>query len=238
VCDADRVRLHSHLAELAELGPLLPYALAPGSAGGARVSGSREAPTPTRLGALNLIGPAATGPVRDTLIPAIRSWTTTVDVGDVAVVVWHRGLARDGNGDPVWVPAGDQVGPVPTAAFLDEWVGDWAELRGRREYGPQRTVPLMAGWLRARVDWACDHHPAVVDFATELISAVCAVRAALNVSRRPTWYDKVCAQCKLLALYRRDANAAYIECRNCGTLVTDAEYEDLPERPRRARPAS
>src|SRR5688500_16889232 len=57
-CDLCRHRFGSRLWELRDLHALLPAALAPGRGGGERVSGSREAPVPLRLEALDLAAAA------------------------------------------------------------------------------------------------------------------------------------------------------------------------------------
>src|SRR5262249_32893145 len=45
------------------------------------------------------------------------------------------------------------------------------------EHLPVPTVVTLAGWLSARLDWACDHHPAVDEYAHE-------IRALLHRCRR------------------------------------------------------
>ncbi len=228
VCDADRARLHSQLDELGDLALLVPHALVPGSpSAGPKVAISREAPLPLRLAALNLIGPAAPGEVSEPLVPVVRRWTTTEDVGNgVTVVLWHRGLERDETGQVRMVPAGDQTGVIPIRAAMLEWVADWAQTRRVGERGPGRHADTreLAMWLRQRVDWACDHHPGVADFAEDLALTLFAARAVLDLSHKPTRYEAPCPGCGLLSLQRPPGRADYIECRNCGRLLTEAEY--------------
>lgn len=66
------------------------------------------------------------------------------------------------------VPAGgsDQHGALPPLVLLDQWAEDWAEMRG--EHRPVPTMTSLCAWLTHRLDWACQHHPAIDDFADEL----------------------------------------------------------------------
>ena len=60
-------------------------------------------------------------------------------------------------------------------AILDFWVQDWAGMLEQRI--PDPYVTTLALWLSARLPWACDTHPAVDDFATDVRSITAALRA-------------------------------------------------------------
>lgn len=72
----------------------------------------------------------------------------------------------------------DQVGPLSVATVLDTWVRDWVETREQREHLPLANVVSLVGWLLNRLDWACDEHPAVDEFASDLRDMVRAVHSA------------------------------------------------------------
>lgn len=234
VCDSDRRRLWDFLGELCDLAPLLPYALVPGrTARGPRVSVTREAPLPLRLDALNLIGPAATATVHDTPIPVVRTWTTIHEINGRQVRLWHRQVQRDEAGQIVTVVSGDQVGQVPVAALLADWASEWCERRAMREHRPA-AAEALALWLRDRLEWACDRFEQVGEFATEVTGSLYAARGVLALSRKPITYQAPCPGCGMLSLQRPTGRADYIECRNCGRLITEDEYADRHNPQRRA----
>jgi len=129
VCNGDRQRLRDTLRQIVELYAELPAALEPGRGGGPRVSGSREAPLPLRLAALDMLGPG------------------TPSVSDRFA---------------------DQVGELPPAVLLDQWVRDWVDARDQAEHVPPPVVAGLVTWLLNRLDWACDDHPAIDEFAQEI----------------------------------------------------------------------
>ena len=67
------------------------------------------------------------------------------------------------------VPSGgsDQHGALPPLVLLDQWVQDWISY-GAGDHQPVPTMSSQCGWLSVRLDWACEHHPAIDDFADEL----------------------------------------------------------------------
>ena len=75
-------------------------------------------------------------------------------------------------------PHGDQTGHIPVAATLDAWARDWAQQLGHMLPAP--TVPILARWLGLRLDWACDEHPGIDDYATEIRTTLAACRAAMG----------------------------------------------------------
>lgn len=60
----------------------------------------------------------------------------------------------------------DTVGNVALKTELDFWVKDWA---GELDQDlPEAYVHHMAPWLRERLNWACDNHHAIDEFATQM----------------------------------------------------------------------
>lgn len=51
-------------------------------------------------------------------------------------------------------------------ARLDSWAQDWAGMLDQAL--PGATVYELCGWLSARLPWACDHHPAIDEFAQDV----------------------------------------------------------------------
>jgi ribosomal protein L37AE/L43A len=117
---------------------------------------------------------------------------------------------------------GDQTGRVPVAVVLDSWVRDWIDVRAMREARPQPVVADMRQWLVNRLGWACDHHPAVDEFADEITCELFALRAVLNVSRRKIRLKEPCPSCGMvLSLVRDPGGGKIVECQNCGEAWDD-----------------
>lgn len=144
----------------------------------------------------------------------------------VPVLLHVVDLAAPADDRTVSDPYGDQTGAVSIASVLDGWVSDWIDHRRKGEHQPLPTVPELARWLLVRVDDACDTHPAVDEFAREVFGLVCAVRVALQISRRPESLHTPCPTCEMLSL-KRAPGADHVECRNCGRLWTEDEYARL-----------
>jgi hypothetical protein len=115
----------------------------------------------------------------------------------------------------------DQVGPLSVATVLDAWVRDWVETREQREHLPPANVVNLVEWLFDRLDWACDEHPAVDEFASDLRDTVRAVHSAQQlggagekVGRCPMVLrdDTRCA-----APLRADPYMDRITCQRCGS---------------------
>jgi hypothetical protein len=62
----------------------------------------------------------------------------------------------------------DQLGTVPPLDLLAWWVEDWIVTRAMREHMPDMLITSVTIWLTTRLEWACDHHPAVDEFAQDL----------------------------------------------------------------------
>lgn len=237
VCDPCRSRTAARLWELADLYAVAAAALVPGSRAGQRVTGSRERALPLAAGVADLLAPVVriggipVDSTRDTMVPKVRVWTSAEEVllddGRRAVVTtWHRQLVTD-NGQPVLVPAGDQTGQRPVAVVLDSWVRDWIDTRAMRESRPQPEVHRLHRWLADRLPWACDHHPAVDEFATEVTHELYALRAVLAVSRQMLRLRDACPACEHAALVRDPGGGEVVECQNCGEAWEQKQYDRL-----------
>lgn len=122
----------------------------------------------------------------------------------------------------------DQVGHLAVATELEYWVIDWIGERAQVEHRPDPTVPTLARWLDVRMDWACDRHPAVDEFAADLRDLRAVLRRANgDLPQRPTPLVGVpCSRCDQKALYRDPESAWRATCGNCGRLYSELEYAD------------
>jgi ribosomal protein L37AE/L43A len=120
----------------------------------------------------------------------------------------------------------EQGGNLSLATALDTWVRDWAVLRGKGEGLPAPTVDALTRWLANRVEWACDEHPGIDEFAAEIREYCGTLRRVLGVSERAEYHDGVaCAGCGQRALYRRPGGD-WIECGGCPRLISPAEFAE------------
>jgi hypothetical protein len=119
----------------------------------------------------------------------------------------------------------DQIGHQPVATILDQWVRDWISLRGQREHLPVARVEVLTRWLADRVEWACDHHRAVDEFASEMRSVRSALLGALGHWDGPTRKDGPCPKCDTVDLLVRNGSE-WIECGSCDALMSSAEYAE------------
>lgn len=194
VCDGDRQRLGSMLAEIPDLYARLDAARA-GAGSGPKVSGSREAPVPVSLDAVDLAAPARAGSVG---IRTRGDWSTK-------------------GGDP------DQVGYLPVATELDTWVRDWITQEWcPGAHLPTPTVAILGGWLRTRLDDACDQHPAVDEFAADVKrvhrSLTRAIGELRNTGERVgTCPSKLRDDTRCNTTLRADPYVDQIACPRCGT---------------------
>lgn len=122
----------------------------------------------------------------------------------------------------------DQVGQLPAAAVLDGWCRDFAE--GRRESVPQPFVTTQVRYLTDRLDWAFAEHPAVDEMAREIGDLHAALRRATGRTVPP---PEVCwgvecrnADCNYTNTLVRIAGSQWIECTECGLLLSEDEYAD------------
>jgi hypothetical protein len=168
-----------------------------GARSGPRVTSSGERSLPIRVDPTDLLLPARPGSVG---VKTRGAWSGVP------------------GGDP------DQVGNLAVATELEFWARDWADARG--EGCPLPTVPVLAGWLLDRLDWACASHPALDEFAGKLTHLRTVLTAATGrLPARPEPVDRPCPACHLLML-RRLPDSDYIDCAGCGRVLTDDEYRD------------
>jgi hypothetical protein len=135
------------------------------------------------------------------------------------VIAAQRVRRRDERGILAYGPSGDQVGDVSIAARLDSWAQDWQTYRWALL--PQPTVPALATWLTERLEWACDVHPAVNDFAAELADMAAELRPL--APRAELKRGVPCRDCDRVTLYRWPGSD-YVECGSCPVLMTPEEY--------------
>lgn len=121
---------------------------------------------------------------------------------------------------PVHDPNHDQVGWPSAADILELWARDWQTYSWALLPAP--TVPELAKWLTERLDWACDEHPAVDEFAAELNGLVRRLRPP--APRAELKIGVPCRECEKVTLYRWPGSD-YIECGSCDLLMTPEEYQ-------------
>lgn len=122
----------------------------------------------------------------------------------------------------------DQIGYLSVRTTMHGWVRDWAETRGKRELGALVTVDAHVVWLADRLDWACDDHPAVDEFAAELASLHRTLRRYIGpeTSRPQPCVGVPCRRCDLKSLARLADGSGDVECQNpaCRTIYRPDEY--------------
>lgn len=157
-----------------------------------------------------------------TTVHAERVSGSSEPVLPIAEDVWdllQPATLSHGHGD--WPQ--DQIGFISIATFVDLWCRDWADTRGQGEVGSG------VDWLKVRLEWACDEHPAIDDFAHELARIHHAVhRYAGAREPRPELCRGVpCRRCDAInTLYRRVDGTGDVECHNpdCRLVYRAAEY--------------
>lgn len=119
----------------------------------------------------------------------------------------------------------DQIGHTAVASELDFWAKDWIELRGKGEHLPVPTVAVLVGWLADRLDWACDHHQGVDEFAAKIRRIRKAMRRVLQLDSiaRERCEGVYCKGCDRLALFREDG---LVTCNYCGLHYSEGEYRE------------
>ena len=118
----------------------------------------------------------------------------------------------------------DQVGHLSAATILHGWVRDWADIR--REAEPMPTVRELSRWLSDRLDWACEKHPALDEFARDLFELQAALDAITGqLPARPQRVDRPCPACGWWALSKAPGEE-YIRCGRCDRALTDDEYRE------------
>ena len=125
----------------------------------------------------------------------------------------------------------DQHGPINPIDMLWSWARNWLADRHKGETGPRPDLTSVIYWLRTRLEWACDDHPAIDDFAREVRDAVTNLREALQLRRYVQRYREPCPRCDTRALYREvDAErgaSKWVQCGNCNSLWQESEFARL-----------
>lgn len=125
-----------------------------------------------------------------------------------------------------WKVPSDQHGILPVPFLLHQWVQDWRDTRAMRETPPPLHVPAAVRWLLNRLDWACQQHPAVDEFAADLRELVNHLRTVAGRWRLVVRLPEKCPSCDLPELTREDGDDR-VECGNCHRLWTLDDYEFL-----------
>lgn len=220
VCEPDRARLAADLAELPELIAEATTLTLP-------------APAPhvayryvgAKLGCANRIPLTAHTVTSGPTGSPGRVRVTGTRTAPLPISVELLNLIGPGSAS-VSDPHGDQIGELPPRWWLLTVSEDWAEQLGYT-LRARTTVAALVRWLSNHLDWACDHHPAVDDFAAELRRQRGILRNAAGlVPAKPEPCDGVaCPKCDLRALYRAPGSGL-IHCGTCPHLMTPQEYDD------------
>lgn len=124
----------------------------------------------------------------------------------------------------------DQHGHLSTATILDTWVRDWRDCLWPDHRLPAPTVPVLAAWLRDRADDAAACHPHIDDFAAEIRQLHHILRHALGETdpqpETARFEGVTCRRCDLRGVLMQRPADDYVECGNCGLLLTQDEYAD------------
>lgn len=192
--DRCRSAVDLRLSQIPGLYTALAAVLEPGSAIGARVSGSRTPPLPVRLEPLSLRG-------RGGIITILATWETD----------WRSDLG---------------FAPIPARAGREQLLDS------------DQALAAVVSFLRAHLDWAIAHHPAVDAFAGEVRDIAHECRRALGATENlmkigtcPALDDgRPCGR----QLYA-DPYATAIHCDRCGAewprdrwLILGAAMADIP----------
>jgi hypothetical protein len=121
----------------------------------------------------------------------------------------------------------DQVGHLAASSVLDGWCRDWAETR--RETTPPPDVTSQCRYLADRLDWAFTEHPAVDEFAGELGDLWHVLRraAGLTMPKAEVCWGIQCRDegCSYTNTLIRLPGSEWIECTQCGLLLSEDEYK-------------
>lgn len=214
VCQPDRARIAEQLGDLPRKIAALSVQLMPGPAGaGERVSVSRTgSPTPARLDVLSLIGPGASD-ITAAFHPLVRRWRTSrtvtvsvikalgeLEVEDREVIEWHREIALDDEGRPVYVLDDDQAGAVPPAEWLAGWARAWRAHFGHHTPAPKPSPGHLRGGsdIATRLGLGPARKPAdrpmdpLADEMNSRFGVAFTTAAATNVKYLLTWLDHAC----------------------------------------------
>lgn len=119
----------------------------------------------------------------------------------------------------------DQIGHLAVATELDVWVRDWRDTLYPGHSLPVPTVPVMVDWLAKRLHDACDQHPAIDEFATDVRDLRSTIRGVLGLTDAPKerCHGIACRSCDNLTLFRDNG---LVSCAYCGLHYSEQEYRD------------
>jgi hypothetical protein len=126
---------------------------------------------------------------------------------------------------PLRIDVLDLLHDVP--ALLDSWARDWQTYTWALL--PVPTVTSLTSWLSVRLEWACNSHPAIDDFAGELHAVIGTVRSAAGLTKpRPEQLDIPCRRktCDQLTLWRYPGDdRVYCHNPDCQAVYTAADFQ-------------
>ena len=199
VCHRCELREAQRLADIVRMHAQLGAFLEPGTTAVQRVSGSREAPLPLLVDALDLAAPAR--------VTALRpSWDP------------EQGRMR--------IYFEDQMGEIAVPSVLDSWVRDWISYSWcPSEHLPVPTVVRLAGWLTTWLPYAVKDHPALDEYSREINDLWYALRRTVgDMPAPPVRLWTPCRDCGQLALIRQPGEDRPIRCVNCRHDMTEDAY--------------
>ena len=122
----------------------------------------------------------------------------------------------------------DQVGQLPAAVILAEWIRDIRDTVWPGHHLPKPAVDELVLWLKTRIDDICDRYTDIAVFADSIRILRGALRAAAGETEpQPERCEGVpCRRCDLQMLYRQPGGD--VECVNpdCRTVLRADEYRD------------
>jgi len=126
-------------------------------------------------------------------------------------------------------PHHDQLGFIPVATRLNEWVAEWHDRWYAHESYPATDAVSLINWmLGVRLMQAAQHEEAIADFAEEMHDLRTTLRGVLGETKpRPViMWGVSCPRCQMISQLRLDPEDPrhYRECGNCGKLLTREEY--------------
>lgn len=139
-----------------------------------------------------------------------------------------------GPGSTANMPIADQHGAIPIFAALESWERDWRHCRGLAITGMWPDIPhaltAIVRFLDAHLDWACDYHGAIGEFAADVRGVAQSIKAAQGdrpdtvfVGHCPVIADGKTCGARLRASTWHDT----IRCPACQTVWERLEWERL-----------
>lgn len=123
-----------------------------------------------------------------------------------------------------------QIGHLPIATQLATWVRDWhTQPWMRGDQTPQLAVSSMVSWFLIWLEDACDNHPAIDEFASDvdLMLWACRALAKDKPQRREVLKAVPCSTPDCDGLLLHDPSSQYwAECCLCHRLWTEPEYRE------------